>query len=45
MKQIKNNFVDIRWGLEAPKFFIRLFNKFVFMWWGWNNGKCEFRID
>lgn len=36
--------IDIRWGLKAPRFYIRILN-FVFMWWGWNNGKFEFRYD
>ena len=45
MKQIKNKIIDLRWGMKAPIIFLRLFRKFVFMWWGKNNGKFEFRID
>ena len=31
---------SIRWGMVAPKFYIRIF-RLIIMWWGWNNGKLE----
>ncbi len=35
---------EIRYGMKAPKLYIRFFD-FVVMWWGWRNGKLEFRKD
>lgn len=32
---------EIRYGMKAPKLYVRLF-QFVVMWWGRTNGKLEF---
>jgi len=45
MKKFKNNFIDIRYGMVAPKIYIKLLGHLVVMWWGWNNGKFECRLD
>lgn len=34
--------VEIRYGMKAPKIYIKIFNT-VFMWWGLKNGKLEIK--
>ena len=36
--------IEVRYGMLAPKIYVRIFN-LVLMWWGWNNGKFEWRVD
>lgn len=36
--------IEIRYGMVAPKIYIRIFN-IVIMWWGLKNGKLEIRRD
>jgi hypothetical protein len=46
MKQYKiGKCFDLRWGMVAPLFYLRIFWRLVFMGWGKTNGGFEFRFD